>query len=104
MSTSGKLLFLVITIALVVIVLPAPAPESIFDDIDNVVEDTVRKFSKYCGNKLCSESSPFHYYECCGDILSTKCCLRLQDWVIPAAVGVGVFLLGACVASCFQCR
>ncbi|KAL3098484.1 hypothetical protein niasHT_021343 [Heterodera trifolii] len=62
--------------------------------------------SKVCVGEICADSSPFHYYECCGQIYN-ECCLRLQTWLIAVLLVVAIcaiasFLIGLikCICCC----
>ncbi|CEF68213.1 Protein of unknown function DUF2650 family-containing protein [Strongyloides ratti] len=57
------------------------------DDLKKTVDDaqTIEGGSKWCPipltGKECPPSSIFHYYKCCGTLM-TDCCFNLQNWLI----------------------
>ncbi|KAL7079486.1 hypothetical protein ACQ4LE_001546 [Meloidogyne hapla] len=58
--------------------------------------------SKICVGKICDDSSVFHYYDCCGQILN-DCCFKLQTWVIIVIAILLICTLVSIVLSLIRC-
>ncbi|CAK5034085.1 unnamed protein product [Meloidogyne enterolobii] len=55
-------------------------------------------FSPKSGSKVCVGKIFFHYYDCCGQLL-TDCCFKLQTWVIIVIAIVLICTLVSIVLS-----
>lgn len=78
------------------------------DDVNKAVDDvtSTEQGSKWCPAILvgtqCPDSSVFHYYSCCGDLLR-ECCFNMQVWVIVVLAVIGVIIVASVVLSLIRC-
>ncbi|CAB3401306.1 unnamed protein product [Caenorhabditis bovis] len=78
------------------------------DDLKSAVNEvtTTKDGDVYCPVPLvgthCGTASPFHYYECCGNV-NKDCCFKLQTWVWVVIAVISVIVIASVILSVVRC-